>query len=272
MDFKMFFEEPAMLGFQLETRWFRNCPLLQISKNKPELKGKQYVPLKQMPFLRRCLQFIRESNTVQTTRMRHTSPKKMTKIAQQKKIRFKKNIDESVTKNNNKVSKKSEAYNNKSEDTLFLMNEDRDSDSIDTLTSGDMRIIRRQRNSCLTNTKVVYHYLYFGKDNYVEKQIEIRQDRRCPFCSFDAISDENIIAHLTSTHGNQLTFHYGKDEDGDLHVAVKSNILHILKHSTELDHLRNFCFISLKAKQKYFNIPLIKRPNYLNKHSWPFSQ
>ena len=38
------------------------------------------------------------------------------------------------------------------------------------------------------SSKVFYHYFYFGKHDTLEVQVEMRQDRRCPLCFFNAVS------------------------------------------------------------------------------------
>jgi len=130
------------------------------------------------------------------------------------------------------------------------------------------RTRERQR---VTETKVFYHYVYRvdnatdsqGEGSGIGVQVEERLDRRCPFCFFNAVTDAGILKHCNSTHDCELTFEGGRDEKGDLHIAVKSNPLQRwsssslstskIQTTSKNENLINYCYISSKRRNAQTN-------------------
>jgi len=114
----------------------------------------------------------------------------------------------------------------------------------------------------VTETKVFYHYVTRGggdgdiDGDEIRVQVEERLDRRCPFCFFNAVTDAGILKHCNSTHGCELTFEGGRDEKGDLHIAVKPNPIHRwsflssskIQTTSTHENLVNYCYISSKRR------------------------
>lgn len=66
-----------------------------------------------------------------------------------------------------------------------------------------------------TYRDMYYHYVYYEK-NELCVQREWRNDRRCPFCSFDCQSNKGVLIHCKTVHGDTLTFDGGIDEENSV--------------------------------------------------------
>lgn len=111
-------------------------------------------------------------------------------------------------------------------------------------------------------TKVFFHFYYIGEHHKVQVQVEERHDRRCPLCHFNARTDEGLLTHCETTHGDGLSFEGGKDNDDNLHIAVRAlPSPHLLSFYQAPDHLHNFVFIKSKRRRlSQRKIPLVKKP------------
>ena len=94
---------------------------------------------------------------------------------------------------------------------------------------------------------VAFYYLHYNDFGRLTVQIEMREDRRCPFCWYDAAHDFGLLMHCKTVHGYdgrdsddrgddydrdqfqdkqipRITFEAGSDGNKNLHITVKSLI------------------------------------------------
>ena len=70
-------------------------------------------------------------------------------------------------------------------------------------------------NNQSTVGNVLYYFVYYKNDT-MQIQQEHRFDRRCPFCHFHAGSNRGVLVHCHTTHGDDLSFDGGIDENNNV--------------------------------------------------------
>jgi hypothetical protein len=119
-----------------------------------------------------------------------------------------------------------------------------------------------------SNHPVYFHYMYINENNHPCTIVEKRLDRKCPFCTYNGKSDEDLMGHFGIYHGvlagyypwknlaHGFSFEAVMDEEKDLHIVVKS-----LWCSSEAQTALpvNFTFVRCKHETVDYSISFLKR-------------
>ena len=109
-----------------------------------------------------------------------------------------------------------------------------------------------------TFSPVFFHYTYVNQKNHPSTVVEKRLDRKCPFCSYQGKSDEDLLGHCGIWHGVLtdyyqwrglecgLSFQAVLDEESHLHIVVKSLSCGF---DNELDSIDEFTFVQTECIQ-----------------------
>lgn len=109
---------------------------------------------------------------------------------------------------------------------------------------------------------IFFDFLYFDSILCLPTiQVERREDRRCPFCNMDTLSDAGIVAHCNDFHGEDLVFRAAMSEDRTLHViatAPRSTTTGV--GSSTAESSRDFVTISTPSSRDLKQVGFVKRP------------
>jgi hypothetical protein len=69
-------------------------------------------------------------------------------------------------------------------------------------------------------TPMFVHCVVMGEEGFPSVYMEEKEDRRCPFCYHDAVSDTGMMIHLANSHGDTIAFDGARSEVGELHILA----------------------------------------------------